>query len=167
MIARLNAEVLDQLVDFLAQLKPNDFSDFSPVLKTSSIGQHVRHILELYDCLVSQYESGLVCYDHRKRDKRLETDVNLALVKIKEIQSNIRLPDKELLLKMAAGSDFETIRTSYNRELCYNLEHCIHHQALINIACNQLDYISLPASFGVARSTIDYANSQSKFETSN
>ncbi len=159
MLASLNAEVLDELSHFLAQLKPHDFSDISPVLRTSSIGQHVRHILELYDCLVSQYESGLVCYDDRKREKRLETDVNLALVKIKEIQSTIRLHDKELLLKMAAGSDLETIRTSYNRELCYNLEHCIHHQALIKIACNSLDYISLPASFGVAKSTMDYVTS--------
>lgn len=159
MLASLNAEVLDKLSHFLAQLKSHDFSDISPVLKTSSIGQHVRHILELYDCLLSQYESGIVCYDDRKREKRLETDVNLALVKIKEIQSSIRLHDKELLLKMAVETDFETIRTSFNRELCYNLEHCIHHQALIKIACNSLDYISLPVSFGVARSTIDYVKS--------
>lgn len=159
MLAKLNTEVLGELSDFLVQLKPEDFADFSPVLKTSSIGQHVRHILELYDCLLSQHESGIVCYDDRKRDKRLETDMDLALAKIKEIQSNLKLEDKEIFLKMAVGTDFETIRSSYDRELCYNLEHCIHHQALIKIACNQLDYISLPSSFGVAKSTIDYVKS--------
>jgi len=159
MIVGLNEEVLKELSIFLGQLRPNDFADFSPVLHTSSIGQHVRHILEMYDCLISQYESGIVCYDNRSRDKSLETDISLALDKIKEIQSTIDFPDKELSLKMVVGSDFEFIRTSYNRELCYNLEHCIHHQALIKIACNPLDYISLPASFGVAKSTIDYVKS--------
>lgn len=156
MLVKLNSEVLGELSDFLAQLKSEDFADFSPVLKTSSIGQHVRHILELYDCLLSQYESGVVCYDDRKRDKRLETDVNFALAKVKGIQSNLKLQDKEIILKMAVGKDFETIRSSFNRELCYNLEHCIHHQALIKIACNQLNYLSLPSSFGVGKSTIDY-----------
>lgn len=159
MLAKLNLEVLGELSNFLDQLKPADFSGLSPVLRTSSIGQHVRHVLELYECLVSQYEAGVVCYDDRKRDKRLETDLGAALAKIKEIRLLIEFSDKELLLKMASGSDFEFIRTSYSRELCYNLEHCIHHQALIKIACNELDYISLPPSFGVARSTIDYVKS--------
>src|SRR5690606_28331140 len=140
MTVGLNEDVLKELSIFLGQLRPNDFADFSPVLQTSSIGQHVRHILEMYDCLISQYESGIVCYDNRSREKSLETDISLALDKIKEIQSTIDFPDKELSLKMVVGSDFEFIRTSYNRELCYNLEHCIHHQALIKIACNPLDY---------------------------
>jgi len=159
MLAKLNLEVLGELSDFLNQLKSEDFADCSPVLRTSSIGQHVRHILELYDCLLSQYELGIVCYDDRKRDKRLETDMDSALAKIKEIRENLKLEDKEIILKMAVATDFETIRSSYNRELCYNLEHCIHHQALIKIACNQLDYLSLPSSFGVAKSTIDYVKS--------
>lgn len=159
MIESLNKDVLDELATFLAQVNPDDYADFSPVLKTSSIGQHVRHILELYECLLSNYESGVVCYDDRKRDKKLETEVHSAVAKIKEVQSNIQFTDKVLLLKMAVGSDFEFIQTSYNRELYYNLEHCIHHQALIKIACNELDYIVLPSSFGVARSTMDYVKS--------
>lgn len=159
MLAKLNSEVLGELSDFLTQLKPKDFADFSPVLKTSSIGQHVRHVLELYECLVSQYESGIVCYDDRKRDKTLETDVDQAISKINKIQSSIQRSDKEILLKMSSGSDLETIRSSYYRELCYNLEHCIHHQALIKVACINFDYLMIPASFGVAKSTIDYVKS--------
>ncbi|MEB2777932.1 DinB family protein [Algoriphagus sp. D3-2-R+10] len=159
MLAKLNSEVLKELSDFLIQLKVEDYADFSPVLKTSSIGNHVRHILELYGCLISQYETGIICYDDRKRDKTLEVDISFALTKIKEIQSLIALPDKELLLKMEVGSNFETIRSSYYRELCYNLEHCIHHQALIKVACISFDYLVIPANFGVAKSTIDYVKS--------
>ena len=159
MLAKLNLEVLGELSDFLIQIKPKDFADFSPVLKTSSIGQHVRHILELYECLLAQYESGIVCYDNRKRDKRLEIDLDFALTRIKEIQVNLQLQDKEILLNISSGSERETIRSSYYRELCYNLEHCIHHQALIKVACINFDYLMIPASFGVAKSTIDYVKS--------
>ena len=50
------------------------------------------------------------------------------------------------------------IETNYNRELLYNLEHCIHHQALIKVALLQSESITVDANFGVARSTIEYRN---------
>lgn len=160
-LSKLNWEVLEELSGFLSQLQEDDYANRSPVLKTSSIGQHVRHILELYDCLQHQYPSGIICYDKRKRDQALETEVNVALDKIAAIQGKLGLPDKALELLVAAGPDSRLIHSSYHRELFYNLEHCIHHQALIKIACNQLDYIQLPASFGVAKSTLDYVKQQS------
>lgn len=46
-------------------------------------------------------------------------------------------------------SGLEIIRTSYNRELCYNLEHCIRLQAQIKIAFNPLENSSLLISFGI------------------
>jgi hypothetical protein len=48
------------------------------------------------------------------------------------------------------------IQSNYYRELLYNLEHCIHHQALIKVAVLQLENISVNENFGVARSTIEY-----------
>ncbi len=159
MIVKLNSEVLEELQGFLDQLRSEDFSEVSSVLRTSSIGQHVRHILEMYECLISQYASGIVCYEHRNRDNVLETDLDQAISKIKNIRSSIQLADKEIYLKLTLESGKDTVQSSYFRELWYNLEHCIHHQALIKVACNQLDYISLPVGFGVARSTIDYVKS--------
>ena len=160
-LSKLNWEVLEELSGFLSQLKESDYANLSPVLKTASIGQHVRHILELYDCLQNQYPSGIICYDKRKRDQALETEVNVALNKIAAIQAKLDFPDKELSLKVDAGLASQFIQSSYHRELFYNLEHCIHHQALIKIACNQLEYIQLPSSFGVAKSTLAYVKQQS------
>jgi len=160
-LSKLNWEVLEELSEFISQLQEGDYANLSPVLKTSSIGQHVRHILELYDCLQNQYSSGIICYDKRKRDQALETEVNAALNKIEAIQAKLDFPDKELSLKVDAGLASQLIQSSYYRELFYNLEHCIHHQAQIKIACNQLDYVQLPASFGVAKSTLDYVKQQS------
>ena len=52
------------------------------------------------------------------------------------------------------------IETNYERELLYNLEHSIHHQALIKVALLQLQSVEIPENFGVAQSTIVYRESQ-------
>ena len=50
------------------------------------------------------------------------------------------------------------IESNYFRELLYNLEHCIHHQALIKVAILQVESITIGRDFGVARSTIGIAS---------
>ena len=48
-----------------------------------------------------------------------------------------------------------TIDSTVGRELLYNLEHCIHHLALIKIGLKLVaPQIELPTHFGFARSTI-------------
>ena len=44
------------------------------VLSDSSIGQHVRHVLEFYLCLLHAQDSGIFNYDARQRDLELQTD---------------------------------------------------------------------------------------------
>lgn len=147
---------LEELTSLLGQLSPLDYASISPVFRNSSIGQHVRHILELFDCLLNQYESGEINYDLRKRNLNLETNPSFALEKIREIQSGISLPDRELLLFPDQNPESLPVKTTYFRELLYNLEHCVHHQALIRVACYELPYLTLPESFGVANSTLKY-----------
>lgn len=154
MLSNSCAEQLEELKGLLLQLQPADYFSVSPVFRKSSIGQHVRHILELFDCLISQYDFGCINYDLRKRDLQLESDPGSALGKIMELQSRIPLSDKELILFPDQNPKTEGIKTTYYRELLYNLEHCVHHQALIRLACFSLPYVSLPESFGVANSTI-------------
>jgi hypothetical protein len=68
-------------------------------------------------------------------------------------------PDKEMILE-ASYSDVETeplrIPTNYYREVAYNLEHTIHHMALIRVGIREVSSVELPADFGVASSTIKY-----------
>ena len=50
------------------------------------------------------------------------------------------------------------IHTNYYREIAYNLEHTVHHMALIRVGINEVAAIELPAGYGVASSTIKSRN---------
>ena len=154
--------VFIQLTDSLDQLTAAKYSQPSKILFNASIGQHVRHIIELYICLYNGYETGTVNYEKRKRDIRIETDKGLANELMQMICNNIDKPDKELLLDSnydEQSTDSIIVTTNYYRELLYNLEHTVHHMALIRVGINEVSSITIPEGFGVATSTIKYQKS--------
>ena len=153
MILESCPKLLNELKTLILQLKKEDYCQPNPVLISSSIGQHIRHILELFECLLDQYEGGIICYDTRKRDLELETDPLSAIQKLEDMGFRLSKPDKSLLLISEVDGLSCAFKTSYLRELWYNLEHGIHHQAIIKLACAPLDYVTLPKHFGVAPST--------------
>jgi hypothetical protein len=48
------------------------------------------------------------------------------------------------------------IKSNYYREIAYNLEHTIHHMALIRVGVNEVSLVQLPQEFGMAFSTIKH-----------
>ncbi len=46
MLSKNCHDQLDELIDLLHQIKPRNYREISPVFRSASIGQHVRHILE-------------------------------------------------------------------------------------------------------------------------
>ncbi|MCA1758587.1 MAG: hypothetical protein LC658_02365, partial [Bacteroidales bacterium] len=78
-------ENLLQLKDLLQVIKTEHFTKKTEVLSDSSIGQHIRHILEFYLLLVSGSFSGTVSYDKRQRDKRIEQDPQFAVATIERL----------------------------------------------------------------------------------
>ena len=149
-------EALNSLIHVLTQLPLNSYHASCNALSNASIGQHTRHIIELYQCLIAGYITGEIKYDDRKRDLLLENDVIVAVDAIKEIQLNLDKPDKAVKIFSEADGDAVCIESNYYREVLYNLEHCIHHQALIKVALLSLKDIQIADSFGVAPSTLQY-----------
>ena len=149
---------LNELVDLLQQLPDNNYASPCTLLSKASIGEHTRHIIEMFQCLDSQYTSGKVNYDKRQRNPVIETDTQFAILQIKHIQNSLEKENKKMELQQIIDGEVIYIESNYFRELLYNLEHCIHHQALIKVAVLESKNIILSEDFGVARSTIEYRN---------
>jgi hypothetical protein len=152
--------VFGQLAGSLCQLKPREYVQPSKALSGHTIGQHVRHIIELFQSLENGYEQGIVNYEKRKRDKAIENDPEMACRLLEQILTALPRPDKPLLLEASYGEDPAgpmILSTNYYREIAYNLEHTIHHMALIRIGINETgSELILPEGYGIAASTLKY-----------
>ena len=153
--------LFNQLHSILSTLTNHQYTEPSKLLSTSTIGQHVRHIIEWFEELNNGYESGIVNYDKRKRNIKIETEINTAILLLKTLIDTINKKDKAmLLLANYSNNGFQNImiETTYYRELVANLEHSIHHIALIRVGINEVSTIEVPDCFGVAISTVKYKN---------
>ena len=148
-----------QLEQVILQITDEEYSKPCTTLFKNTIGQHVRHVIELFQCLELGYEDAIVNYEKRKRDTRIENDKTFARSLLAEIYQNLDRPDKSLTLE-AIYDDLSTtpirIHTNYFREIAYNLEHTIHHMALIRVGVTEVTNLQLPDTFGVASSTVKY-----------
>jgi hypothetical protein len=150
-------EVLGQLLDLASRLAPGDYARPLPVLSGHSVGTHVRHVLEFYDLLL-HHGDGPLSYDRRPHDRQLEACPARAARKLETILAGLAAlpPDGPLVLetRLSPGGDAVRVPSTYTRELLYNLEHAIHHMAIIRIALGTLcPAFSLPDGFGVAYAT--------------
>jgi hypothetical protein len=151
--------VFVQLSESLHQLTDVQYVQPSKTLFNATIGQHVRHIIELFICLEKGYNAGIVNYEKRKRDLVIETDKDFANRLLQEIYANLEKPNKKLSLESnydEHSAETLTVTTNYYREIIYNLEHTVHHMALIRVGINEVSVIEVPEGFGVASSTIKY-----------
>ena len=143
-------------IELLRQLTNDEYTQQNPELSNATIGEHMRHIIELFSCLIENYENGVINYDDRKRDIILQTDKSEAISTLKKYLEELNKPNKSLSLVHNCFSAFELLPTNYFRELIYNLEHSIHHQALIKVALHNLPHIKVADAFGIAPSTLEY-----------
>jgi hypothetical protein len=153
------SEIFTQLSQSIRLLDTAEYRQPSERLFNATIGQHVRHIIELFQCLQRGYEAGLVNYDKRERSLLLEQDKDFALEQLVFLFNDIDKPNKSLMLQAIYdehSNEAELIPTNYLREVAYNLEHTIHHMALIRIGINEISNVQLPDNYGVASSTIKY-----------
>lgn len=154
-------EVLGQLRVLAEQLTPGQYSLPLELLNSNTIGKHYRHIIEFYICLNRQDKA--INYDNRKRDNRLENDPVLAVTTIDEIKnflSGVENIDEQYTYEADFSSDggaHVVTTTTLGRELAYNIEHAVHHMAIIQIVVqHHFPAVKLEENFGVAASTQRY-----------
>jgi uncharacterized damage-inducible protein DinB len=162
-------ENLKEIRTLMTLITDKQFQNKSDILSGSTIGQHVRHILEFYTCLMNGLLSGNVNYDIRKRDPQVEMKVSSAIDVIDSLIARLSTItcDKPIQLvgnyTLSNEGDNQCAISSLNRELTYNLEHAIHHQALIKVGLKEqgLEHL-IENDFGVAPASIRFYSSKER-----
>jgi hypothetical protein len=155
--------VLVEIENITQKLNHDDFTQKLEILSGSTVGQHVRHIVEFYVCLFSDKE--YVNYDERERNLLIENSPIYTLEVIQTLKHQLKQLDfeKEVIFKQNINNQDIYLKTSYQRELIYLGEHTIHHFALIKIGMSSLcPEVQLDKNFGVADSTIKFRENQTE-----
>ena len=145
--------VFEMLTASLDQLEEAQYTHTCENLSGNTVGQHVRHIIEMYQRLELGYQMGEINYDNRKRDKKIETDKNYATWLLNEIVQQIQKENKNLekiqntkknkkrKFQLVAGSSWTY--SSFNQVLCANINHCAAN-SLRRIEAEGVIFIPLP-----------------------
>lgn len=159
----------NQMIDLLKQLDNEVYSQPLQVFNQSSIGQHFRHIIDFYNCLLNGCSCHIIDYCNRERNPLIEKDRLTAISVIEDINTKVQHIDerKRVVLKsdFSAETDQErnTIESSLGRELMYAFDHALHHLALIKIGLQvHFPDIRVDENLGVAPSTIKYKKGQNQ-----
>jgi len=158
-LRQLNIETLQRLKGVLSTIDQRLYTHVN-LKGRASVGQHVRHTLEFYQCLFQAKTD--VNYDARNRDILLESSADHASLMINQIVSELEtlkadFPVQALAEMPYASSEMLSVSSSLSRELLYVLEHAIHHMALIRILIkDEAAEFELEDAFGVAYSTLAY-----------
>ena len=163
------AEVLRQGESLLNELSDKEYALKLPSVFGSAVGEHYRHCLDHFQCLLQGLDADEINYDHRERNPRIEIDRNFALAETQRILrgfASISTPYLDCPINVRSKVNYDlnaaaSIGSTVGRELMYAVAHAIHHYALIVVMCGMLE-VSVPAGFGVAPSTLKHHAEQPK-----
>lgn len=157
-----NLHTLNTAIKLLSDLPSDLYTKVHSPCFESSLGKHMRHIVDHYLCFKRDFHKGVIDYDQRNRDSQLETDKDYALSVCQEVRhflSQLVLegdacdPLHVLMcndIDMPAG---EVTISSLGRELQFLQGHSVHHFALMAVML-KLAGVEINQDFGVAPSTI-------------
>lgn len=162
--ARANLAVLDQGLGLLTALGPERYTERVPLCFNSSVGAHLRHVLDHYEAFLAGLPGGALDYESRSRDPVLERDATVARERLESIGRRLSElaveGDDGPLAVIAETSSGIALRSSTVRELEFLLSHTIHHYALIAVIARSLG--CEPAdTFGMAPSTLKHLQNSS------
>lgn len=140
----------------LNHLPNNSYSDKSIAPYYSSIGSHVRHILDFYNCIINEKDEEI---DLTKRERNLEVESNSksALEYLEYLQTSLRTinyeEDRIILVSDDLGSGKVQIKYTFGALLAQANSHTIHHYAIINYILDRLGISLKDSRFGLNPTT--------------
>ena len=141
-IASINHN-LGRAIALLDVIDSKTYQDTSIGPYYSSIGSHIRHTLDFFDCIISGLDTNDIDLTARKRDEVISTDKDAAkdhIYKIQETLTSYTDVNTDYLIHVTDNMGQGKITVNYTLEsiLAHANSHAIHHYATIGYMLEQL-----------------------------
>jgi uncharacterized damage-inducible protein DinB len=150
---------LSQCEELLNNLSEIDYKAFTA--QSSSIGEHVRHMLDRYESFFQGLPSRQLDYDARAREKPIEESLQAAKSALASVQGRLaaltagHIQNQPLMVSETVHQQGAAVRvpSTAERELMSLVTHSIHHLAIIALLAKAMGY-DLDQKVGKAPSTL-------------
>ncbi len=134
----------------LNSISDQEYSNNSTAPYYSSIGVHMRHILDVFNCVFQGIEEGHIDLSSRERNELAEIKVSVGLDYFEQTISQlnkVNSEDLDMVVKVKDDLGLGMVTANYTlaAALIQAHSHAIHHFASIGYIISQLG-ISLPDS---------------------
>ncbi|RBO85878.1 DinB family protein [Marinomonas aquiplantarum] len=168
-------DALEQGKAFLSSLTGEQYLASAEPYVTSSIGEHFRHILDVYQGVylgvysddvggsLSTHQTRVIDYNQRRRGHRVETCRLQALAEIEELLAwlksltvaDVKAPVQVISEVSVSQTQSAQMRSTLERELTFIALHANHHFAMTKVTMTLLGG-HVEADFGFAPATLTY-----------
>lgn len=157
--------IVSQAIDVLDGISLGEYQKKLPPHFPSSIGSHMRHVIDHFLALIHGHSKGHIDYNKRNRYNNIEQFPSAAIESLEDIAHWLsNLNDENLDKPITVTTEIDVSRTrsttcqsTLQRELVFASSHAIHHYALIRIICSMQNK-KVPDFFGYAPATITHIN---------
>jgi len=135
-------------IKLLGSVSEEQYRDVSVKPYHSSIGSHMRHILDIFDCIFCGLESGHIDLTARKRDQLVERSPAMGITYFETVLGELRALQGEDLDRIIEVSDdlglgVVTVKYTLGAALIQAHSHAMHHFASLGYIVTNLG-IDLP-----------------------
>lgn len=137
-------------IELLECISDAQYSDTSVAPYYSSIGNHTRHVLDVFNCIFIGLESGNIDFSVRERNELAEKETEFGIVYYRSIIAKLKQLNKAEFTTLIQVTDNmglgnETVNYTLAAVLMQAQSHAIHHFASIGYLIYQLK-IEMPCS---------------------
>ena len=131
LLAGLAAAQLQSGIDLIARLEDDAWTATVPPLAASTVGAHFRHVFDHVDALLAGLHGGIVDYDQRARDPRIEQDRTHALAHARRLGERLRdLGDGDGPVRVLQDSGERGTRAVADSTWARELQFVVAHPAI-------------------------------------
>ncbi len=151
-ISSINSN-LSNAIALLQAIDEHVYIDTSVGPYYSSIGSHIRHTLDFFDCIINGLDSNQIDLTARRRDEVLSTNKDAAIHFIYQLQetllSYIDVSTDYLIHVMDdMGQGKVTVDYTLESILAHANSHAVHHYAIIGYVLDRLNIEIKVPGFG-------------------